>query len=146
MSSPFTLKSPYQFIQTVVFLCSQELLVNLFKQPYLCSHISLRQSLQTTSLRSQKLLALIPSNSLSQLSKTTYTDPFKQPLSALKKSFFFQFPQTSSLRTQKLLAPIPLNNLSPFSKTTYIAPFKQPLSALKTLFFFSIPSNNLFLL
>ena len=145
MSPPFTLKSPYRFIQTVVFLRSQELLVDLFKQQYLCSHISLRRSLQTTSLRTQKLPALIPSNSLSHLSKTTYTDPFKQPLSALKKSFFFQFPQTSSLRTQKLLAPIPLNNLSPFSKTTYIAPFKQPLSVLKT-FFFSSPSNNLFLL
>ena len=70
-------------------------------------------------------------------------NPFKQPLSALKKSFFFQFPQTSSLRTQKLLAPIPLNNLSLLSKLFFFFRFPQTTSFCSKKLHAPIPSNYL---
>ena len=89
------------------------------------------QSIQTTISLLSYLPASIPSNNLSPLSKTPCTDPFKQPLSALKNYLHWSL-QTTSLRSQKIFFfSIPSNILSPHSKTPCTDPFKQPLSVLK---------------
>ena len=76
--------------------------------------------------RSEKLLLLILSNSLSPLSKTTCTDAFEQPFSSSQNSSF----------------SIPSNSPSHALKTLYFNSFKQPFSRSLSKLFFFIPSNS----